>query len=113
MKRLLLSAVTLLCLGCNSGPCASPYDGTWNGVSTTDQITLTAACEYEYRGDDGCMTDGTYAKPLGASGNVLVTIQTSTPGDCLPVGQYSCGYSVAGNSVLSVDCGGGALSYRR
>lgn len=97
---------------CGVGKCAGPYTGTWTGTTTTDQLTLGASCEYQYRGNDGCQSSGTYGAPLAATGQVLVTIQSATPGSCLGVGNYQCNYS-ASSSVLTVDCGAGAFSYGR
>lgn len=115
-ERLGFALVLLLavsaCGGGGGGKCSSPYSGTWVGTTATDQLTLSESCDYQYQGVGGCRSAGTYAAPLGSSGSVLVTIQSSTGGNCLGVGAYSCAYT-ASSSTLTVNCGAGNFSYRR
>ncbi|MBI1860466.1 MAG: PEGA domain-containing protein [Deltaproteobacteria bacterium] len=90
--------------------CAGTHSGQWKGNG--DQLTLTDDCLYLYNGVDGCKSHGSYANPLGETGNLSVTIDSATPGKCLPVGKYPCTYSIE-SAKLSVDCGVGAFSYQR
>jgi hypothetical protein len=114
MKHLIGIGLLLAAAACGGGggKCASSYSGVWIGTTTTDQISLSDSCDFQYQGAGGCRSAGTYAAPLGSQGSVLVVIQSSTGGNCLAVGSYSCSYS-ASATTLTFNCGAGAFNYRR
>lgn len=112
MRWLLLAAAAAVS-GCGGGKCANQHAGAWVGVTLHDNLLLTPDCDYEYQGADGCRSSGTYAAPLGNSGTVLVTIASATPGRCLGVGSYTCGYSAPSAAALAIDCGAGEQRYSR
>jgi len=97
-----------------STECAGDHTGEWAGTTVMDFLALGANCSYAYDGVDGCESSGTYAAPLGDSGNVQVEIAASTGGECLPVGNYQCSYMFDMQAAtLSIDCGAGSFEYSR
>jgi hypothetical protein len=97
--------------GAGSDNCAGDYDGEWKG-DVNDTLTLSADCQYDYQGQGGCSSAGTYDEPIGNQGSVHVVITSSTGGFCLPAGSYTCTYT-ASPTTMSFDCGVGSETYTR
>jgi hypothetical protein len=117
MKIVLASfAFGILVLGtsCDVTPCTSPYTGDWANSSTGVSLDFMEDCEVDFYGTGGCASSGTYAAPLASSGSLDITIDNSSGGACLPIGQYQCNYT-ASKDTLSIDCGsgGGPIDYQR
>lgn len=105
-------------IACSKSPdptttCAGSYTGTWAGSPQADSYQFTAACAFSYTAPSGsCSNAGTYAAPLGQTGTIAATISSkSGSGSCLPVGAATCAYSFADALHLTINCGGGSLSY--
>jgi hypothetical protein len=118
MTHVLGAAALLLGLaagldGCASGGlCAGDYNGTWVANTTTDQIEFTSECKFNAHGADGCVASGSISQPLNVSGNVYLTISSSTGGDCLTEDTHYCTYAESASN-LDLDCGSGTVSYHR
>lgn len=95
---------------CGGGPCAGPETGTWKN-SSGNSLELDASCAFHFSASN-CQSSGTYAAPLGTSGTVQVSIQSTSGGACFPLGNYACAYVVTGNA-LALNCGSGNDLYSR
>ena len=95
-------------------PCSGPRSGIWRGTVIPDQLDLMASCAFSYT-TPACASIGTYTRPLGDSGSLILTVTSATSGaytadngvvyGCLPVGSYACSYVFTGTS-FTYECGG-------
>ena len=118
MKKLSLIIISLVFLtSCGGAPGACdalPFLGSWYNAGTAETMTFSGACRFT---SDLCASTGTFPPVTGASGNVLITVDsTSGAGGCLPLGGATCAYVVdtgAEPDTLAVDCGSGAVVFTK
>jgi hypothetical protein len=118
-----LFLVCVSSLGCdNAGDddqaavtCPSEVVGTWDGEPQNDQITILSDGSFSYSGVSGCVSNGSFMCPEKdlTAGAMEVSIDSSSGAGCLPVGHYTCAFTLE-EAVMSYDCTGlGSLQYRR
>lgn len=116
MKRLIISYVGFLLVGCSSGGGSSGNAcdgslalGTWSDGSS-DVMTFEANCSGT---SSYCASTFTTAKVSDANGFMTVNV-SSTNGNagCLPTGQTTCEYIISGSN-LAFDCGSGPIYYTK
>ena len=115
---IILCSVFLLKLAsCGSGgDCSGSFNGVWSGTTQADEVILTSTCGFVYTGvSSTCQSIGTYAKPLGSSGSMIVTVTSLTgSGACYSIGDLACDYVLnEAYSTFSYNCGDGTVSYEK
>jgi hypothetical protein len=113
-----LMALALVSCGGNdfslqSGQCAGPQTGTWQGTTQADLLYFDGACQYRYMGVDSCKANGNYSKPLlGSSGTIQLVVTGALAGKCPQQGTHTCTYAWSGKT-LKFGCGQGVFSYQK
>lgn len=117
--KLLVASLSVIALAAACGKassggatCAGAHVATW--ASSLGKVTFKDSCAFAFASASGsCSSAGTYPAPLGASGQVAITIAAVSGGSgCLPVGSYTCAYTL-NPTTLSFDCGNGAQTYTK
>jgi len=98
-----------------AGKCPSDLAGTWIGISRGDHLAIASDDTFTYAGVDGCTSHGkvSCSSSTMASGTLYVSVEVSSGGSCLSVGDYSCSFS-ASATTLQYNCDGqGSLEYQK
>lgn len=83
--------------------CQGSAVGTWDSITSTNVLTLTAACSGS---TTYCNERFTYA-PINGTTFTLTVSQTNGGPECLPIGPTICTASMLDANTLAVNCGGG------
>lgn len=124
MKKILfLMFVFVLMVGCKNNPTnpTEPVDetklsdiyGNWVGLSGEDDLYIDKDGNYEYTGDNGCETSGTWTHPgIMGEKSIDLTITYSTvvqasplSHNCLPTGGHFCYFKKLDNDKILFGCG--------
>jgi hypothetical protein len=119
MRPLLLTLPFFLFFpACGGGDASCPggsQNGTWIGVSTSDQFIFTSACGVTYTSSSGCQSTGGYDQAMQNNGTAKLTISkaSGSSSDCLTTGVHSCSYDFLSDTLMTLDCGLGTLKYQK
>lgn len=98
------------------GTCKSDIVGNWTGTTRNDRLSILQDRSFQYTGVDGCSDRGTIGScpdSSMSSGTLHITVERSTGGTCLPIGNQTCAYTLS-PTTFSYDCtGAGSLEYRK